>query len=128
MDITPLIPADRKVISGYGPGMFRINNTVVRHPVIIFPGLMVPWEPLDPSKLALDDFQPFRDPPEPIEVLLIGTGTTMAFIAPDLRQAIRAMGPVPDVMDTGAACRTYNVLLAEGRHVAAALLPISISQ
>ena len=43
---------------------------------------------------------------------------------PALRAAIRARGPVVDVMDTGAACRTYNVLLSEARRVAAALLPV----
>jgi len=84
----------------------------------------MPWEPSDHGKLALDDFTLMADQPEPVEVLLIGTGETMQFMPPKLRQAIRDMGPVPDIMDTGAACRTYNVLLAEGRHIAAALLPI----
>ena len=124
MDVTPLIPSDRKVISGYGPGMFRINDTVVNHPIMLFPGRMMPWAPSDHGKLALDDFTMLADQPEPVEVLLIGTGETMQFMPPKLRQAIRDMGPVPDIMDTGAACRTYNVLLAEGRHIAAALLPI----
>jgi uncharacterized protein len=55
---------------------------------------------------------------------LIGCGRKQVFIRPDVRRSIRERGPVVEMMDTGAACRTYNLLLAEERRVAAALLPI----
>jgi uncharacterized protein len=59
-----------------------------------------------------------------VELLLVGTGGRMAQIDRTLRQALRADGVVVEVMDTGAACRTYNVLMAEGRRVAAALIAV----
>ena len=58
-----------------------------------------------------------------IEILLIGCGRRMVPLPKVLREELRAAGIVADAMDTGAACRTYNILLAEDRRVAAALLP-----
>jgi len=60
----------------------------------------------------------------PVEVLLVGCGSAMALIDPDLRDAARARGVALEPMDTGAACRTYNVLMAEDRRVAAALIAV----
>ncbi len=59
-----------------------------------------------------------------VEILLLGCGRRMGILPPALRQGLRASGIVVDAMDTGAACRTYNVLLAEERRVAAALIGI----
>jgi uncharacterized protein len=59
-----------------------------------------------------------------IELLLLGCGPRMALIPSTLRAALRAKGIVLEPMDTGAACRTYNVLAAEGRKVAAALIAV----
>ena len=60
-----------------------------------------------------------------VEILLIGTGSAMAPIPPALRALLRSRGIGCDGMDTGAACRTYNVLLAEGRRVAAVLIAVA---
>jgi len=125
MDVTPLIPSDRKVISGYGPGMFRINNQPVSGPVIIEPHRQQAWSVGTFQDFSVESRSFLGEGAEPYEVLLIGTGNRMQFMKPSVRQAIRQLGPVADVMDTGAACRTYNVLLSEGRRVAAALLPVS---
>ena len=57
-------------------------------------------------------------------MVLIGCGARGGFIPPALRDGLKAQGLVCDAMDTGAACRTYNVLLSESRRVAAALLPV----
>ncbi len=59
-----------------------------------------------------------------VELLLIGAGTQFAVVPPDLRERFRPTGIAVDAMDTGAACRTYNVLLAEGRQLAAALIAV----
>jgi uncharacterized protein len=59
-----------------------------------------------------------------VNLLLIGCGPRMAMIPAALRASLRAKGVVIEPMDTGAACRTYNVLMAEGRLVAAALIPV----
>jgi uncharacterized protein len=60
-----------------------------------------------------------------VDLLLIGCGAHMALLPAALRKSLRDAGVVTEVMDTGAACRTYNVLAAEGRRVAAALIAIS---
>ena len=60
-----------------------------------------------------------------LAVLLLGCGARMVLVPPALREALRAAGVVIEPMDTGGACRTYNVLLAEDRQVAAALLPVA---
>jgi len=60
----------------------------------------------------------------PIEFLVLGCGPRSLFIAPDIRAALKSIGLALEVLDTGSACRTYNVLLAEGRRVAAALIPL----
>jgi uncharacterized protein len=59
-----------------------------------------------------------------VELLLFGQGPRMLLVPPALRQGLREAGIVLEPMDTGAACRTYNVLMAEGRLVAAALIPV----
>ena len=58
-----------------------------------------------------------------IDVVLLGTGKIMQILNPALRRELKAVGLSVEAMDTGAACRTYNVLMAEGRRVAAALFP-----
>ncbi|MBV6632516.1 MAG: Mth938-like domain-containing protein [Alphaproteobacteria bacterium] len=122
MDVTPLIPSDRKVIVGYGATGFRINDAVHEGAVIVTPTAVQPWTAASPDALEVQDFS-FLGAETGLEVLLIGTGSKMRFVPPKLRAAIRELGPVPEIMDSGAACRTFNVLLAEGRQVAAALFP-----
>jgi uncharacterized protein len=60
----------------------------------------------------------------PAELLLLGCGVRALLIAPAVRAELKAAGLALEVMDTGSACRIYNVLLAEGRRVAAALVPL----
>lgn len=125
MDVTPLIPSDRKVITGYGPGLIRVNDEAFSTPIIVWPDRVESWDVSAEAGLTADSFGFLAKDQSGLEVLLIGTGQIMTFMPPSLREQIRAMGPVPDIMDTGAACRTYNVLLAEGRPIAAALLPVA---
>jgi len=124
MDVTPIIPADRQVIDAYGPGRFRVAGAVYAHAIVVFPDRTDAWSvPADPAALTLEAFAPVLARRAEVEVLLIGTGPRMALLPKALRLGLREAGIVADPMDTGAACRTYNVLLAEGRRVAAALLP-----
>ena len=60
----------------------------------------------------------------PTELLVLGCGARSIFVPPDLRPALKGAGMALEVVDTGSACRIYNVLLAEGRRVAAALIPL----
>ncbi|MFP6772123.1 MAG: Mth938-like domain-containing protein [Alphaproteobacteria bacterium] len=125
MDITPPVAANRQLIQGYGDGGFRISGQRHMGSILVLPHLTMPW-PLDEiTNLSLEDLAPIRDASEPVDVLLLGCGRTGALIAPKLRAAVREWGVVIEAMDTGAACRTYNVLLSEDRDVAAALIAIS---
>lgn len=123
-DITPLIPDDRKVIDGYGGHGFRISRERFEGPVIVFPDRVVVWTVADATSLTADDFAAVTAAAPPVEILLVGCGPRAVLIPGAVRRAVRERGPVMEPMDTGAACRTYNVLLAEERRVAAALIPV----
>lgn len=124
VNITPMIPADRQVIDSYAPGYFRVANTVYEHPVIVFPDRTLKWSVTAVDQLNLDDFGTIRDAEPRVEVVLLGTGVRSALLPSRLRTALRDIGLTVDVMATGPACRTYNVLLSEARRVAAALFPV----
>lgn len=121
---TPQAPAPRQVVEAYGPGRIRISGIVHQRPVIILPDGVVEWPVATIADLTADSLAAVAAVRPPIEILIIGCGLRSAFVRPELRQALRAAGLVVDAMDTGAACRTYNVLLAEDRRVAAALVPL----
>lgn len=126
MDITPLIPAGRQIIEGYGDGRFRVSGTVHETAILVFPDRTVPWAAGSVAEISLDNLDQVAAAARAgnVDVLLIGCGTRMALIPGELRRTLRAAGIVIEPMDTGAACRTYNVLMAEGRRVAAALIPV----
>jgi len=127
MDVTPLIPRGKQVIDAYGDGGFRVSGTRVEGSVIVYPDRLSPWAATalaDVTAIALADVVAAGRAGR-VELLLLGTGVRMAQIDRGLRQELRAAGVVVEVMDTGAACRTYNVLLAEGRKVAAALIAVA---
>jgi uncharacterized protein len=124
MDLLPRIPADRQVINAYGDGGFRISGRHWTESVLVFPGQSMAWGITDISQLSLASLEPAFGMEPAVELLLIGCGPNMAFIDKALRVAVRARGPVIEALDTGAACRTYNLLMGEGRRVAAALIPV----
>lgn len=124
MDVTPLIPAGRQFVQAYGDGGFRISGQRYEGGVLILPERTVPWPVGAVAELSTDSLALLQSDDVNVELLLIGCGKGMAFIDPALRASVRAWGIVIDAMDTGAACRTYNVLLSEERRVAAALLPV----
>lgn len=119
MDLTPLVKPGLQMVERYGPGGFRVAGTIYKAPILIFPERTVEWPggALDEAGLApiIEDGA--------VELLLLGLGRRIAPVPPALRQALKARGIAVESMDTGAACRTYNILLAEDRRVAAALLP-----
>jgi len=124
VDVTPLVPAGRQVIQAYGGGGFRIAGAAYRGSVLVFPGRTVAWAPASAASLALGDFAPVLESEDPVEILLLGCGASSLPLAEDPRAGLRAAGVIVDVMDTGAACRTFNVLLGEDRPVAAALIAV----
>lgn len=126
MDVTPLIPAGRQIIETYGDGRFRIANTLHEGSVLVFPGQTLAWPVTDMASLTAASLSAVSDAAKKgeVELLLVGCGARMAMIPRDLRASLRAEGVVLEPMDTGAAARTFNVLMAEGRRVAAALIAV----
>ena len=124
MEITPLQPGDRQVLLGYGKGGFQISDRHWQGAVLVFPDRVLPWETAGLAEITLQSLEPIRTADPPVEILLIGTGARMALLPAALRADLRGFGLAVETMDTGAACRTYNLLLSEERRVAAALLPV----
>ena len=122
MDLTPITPAGRQVIERYGPSGFRVAGVIWRGPVLVFPEVTRLWTVLEDASVTTDSLQPVVDHGG-VQILLLGLGSRMAMISRELRTSLRQSGIVIEAMDTGAACRTYNMLLAEERRIAAALIP-----
>jgi uncharacterized protein len=115
MDVTPLIRKDAKVIQSYKGGVFKVSGQVYSHSIIVLAGQVIDW----PDMQDFATLIPYKDD---IEVLLYGTGEKMAMPDQALKRRVKEeLGISLEAMDNGAAARTYNVLMAEGRKVAAAL-------
>lgn len=125
MDVTPLISSQAKVIQGYTKGGFRVSGEVYEEAVQIFPDRVEAWSaPEKVAELTPDHFAEILSGNTDVELVLLGCGDKMALPPKALKQAFRDKGVALEPMETGAACRTYNVLLADGRKLAAALMPI----
>ncbi|CAN5915878.1 Mth938-like domain-containing protein [soil metagenome] len=117
-------PAQVQLIRSYGPGPFLIGERDWRSPVLVTPTATTPWVVTRAEDLTLESLAPLKDAAIPTEFLVLGCGARAIFIPPALRAALKGAGFALEVVDTGAACRLYNVLLAESRRVAAALIPL----
>jgi uncharacterized protein len=121
MELTPVLPSGRQVIEGYGASGFRVAGIHYAVSILVFPDATLEWQVSRFEDVTLDALQPVVERGG-TEILLLGCGARMQRVPAALRQALKGAGISLDAMDTGAACRTYNVLLAEDRRVAAALL------
>ncbi|MFP4244823.1 MAG: Mth938-like domain-containing protein [Ectothiorhodospira sp.] len=111
----------RYAITAYGPGGVRVNETVHRESLVVMPDLLlVTWGPDDPKGLTPEAFSPVLEMAP--EIVLLGTGGRLVWPDREVRRLLQGAGIGLEVMDTAAACRTYNLIMAEGRRVAAALL------
>jgi uncharacterized protein len=109
-------------VTAYGQGWLEINARRYAHALLVQPDAPVEaWAPARFEDLAPEHFEPLaaRAP----EVVLLGTGAVQRFAHPRLIAALAARRIGVESMDTGAACRTYNILMSEGRKVLAALIP-----
>lgn len=125
MDITPIGSDRAQHISRYGDGGFVICGHDYHGSVIVTFERTVSWSLIDLSagiaEAALADV---KENLAGCEILLIGSGKRMLLLPPTVRQSLKSCVASVDVMDTGAACRTYNILMSEGRKVVAALMAI----
>lgn len=123
MDITPLLSANALPVQRYGPAGFTVGDGEYPGSILVTPQGVE--ELAGSAEAQIESGVQKALAASGIELLLIGTGAQMQFVEDALRQSLRARGIASEVMDTGAACRTYNVLLAEGRKVAAILLLVA---
>ncbi len=115
-----------QVIESYRGCAFRVSGLRYEGSVLVFRARTLAWpvascDQIEPAALAAA----VGDPGDAVELLLLGCGPRLAPVAPSLRAALKAVGIAVEPMDTGAACRTFNVLAAEERRVAAALIAVA---
>ena len=112
-------------IEAYGDGGFRFAGMSHRGSLLVLPSGIHAWEAADADGLTPESFARVLAEREHIEFILLGTGSTQRFPSLAIRQAFESAGLGLEAMSTGAAARTFNVLLAEGRKVAAALIAVA---
>ena len=124
MELTPLVPAGRQVIERYGESGFRVAGVIYHGSALVFPDCTLQWSAVNASDVTWESLAPVIEHGG-VQILLLGLGRAMGGAIPHaLRNTLHAAGIVLEPMDTGAACRTYNVLVGEDRRAAAALLPL----
>ncbi|SDA54021.1 Mth938-like domain-containing protein [Sinorhizobium sp. NFACC03] len=114
----------RAPIDAYGNGGFRFADMSHRGSILMLPSGVYAWDAAEGDPLAVEKFLRVIDEAKDIEVLLVGTGKDIRPLPADLKAALRAVNVSSDPMSTGAAVRTYNVMLAESRAVAVALIAV----
>lgn len=124
MDITPAIPDHYKIINSYSKGSFKVNNISYENNIIISESSVEEW-PFQLTKLTIQSFENIianfhSDKSDPL-VLLLGTGSTHLSLPDKLKKKLEDNNIILDIVSTPAACRTYNVLVTEGRKAIAIL-------
>ncbi|MFI3903031.1 Mth938-like domain-containing protein [Ochrobactrum sp. S1502_03] len=114
----------RAPIDAYGNGGFRFAEMSHIGSILCLPSGIHGWQPHTPPVLSCDDLGAILEQANDIEILLVGTGMDLRRIPEDVRALLREHRISSDPMSTGAAVRTYNVLIAEDRAVAAALIAV----
>ena len=104
-------------VDGYGPGFFRIGGEVWEGAVVVLPSGVASWG-------GYDDAAALIAAAGLLDVIFVGTGAEVAHVPAAFRAAVEAAGIGVEATASPAACRTYNVLLSEGRRVGLALLPV----
>ena len=127
VDLTPLIPGGRQIVESYGEGRFRVGGQLFSGAVLVFPERTLGWPVGSAGEANLENLEAVMAAGRrgTVDLLLFGQGPRIAAVPAPLRHGLREAGIVIEPMDTGAACRTYNVLMAEGRRVAAALIAVA---
>jgi uncharacterized protein len=111
----------QNTFTGYGEGYVSVNGARYERSVVVLPGrILADWAPSSFDALAAEHFAALTG--LGLEIILLGTGGKLRFPKPEILAPLIRAGVGVEVMDLQAACRTYNILMAEGRKVAAALL------
>ncbi len=116
--------ADRSTIESYRPGGFRVSGRYYRGSLLVYPGHVESWEIGAGEEVLLRHLEPVREHRPRADLLLLGMGVAAPLPSPELLAGLRGWGIPVEWMNTPAACRTFNLLLGEGREVVAALLAL----
>ena len=111
-------------IESYGNGGFRFADMSHRGSLLMLPSGIYGWDMMEGDPLTMENFQQVFDEAADIEVLLVGTGKDIRPLPKELKARFKEYGISSDPMSTGAAVRTYNIMLAESRAVAAAFIAV----
>ena len=107
----------RRPVDSYGPGFFRIDGEVFWGPVALLPSGSRLWSEMFDCSLADVEL-------DQIDIAVVGTGPELTPIPAEFQDELRKIGIETEAMPTPAACRIFNLLLAEGRRVAVFLVPV----
>ena len=124
IDVTPMVAPGRKLISGYGDGGFRLGDERVEGSILLFPDRVLAWPVPSTGEVTPENLAPVLAAADQVDILLLGLGERPKMPPVALRKAFSEKRIVAEIMPTGAACRTFNVLVAEDRPVAAALIAV----
>lgn len=124
MRMTEVRFADQTPIDSYGGGGFRLKGEFRAGGLLLTPEGVSPWPVSTVAELTAEAFAPVVGEAGAIDVLLVGMGAEIAALPAEARAALTAANIGVETMSTASACRTYNMLLSEGRRVAAALIAI----
>ncbi|GLQ34733.1 membrane protein [Amylibacter marinus] len=117
MQVNEITFSNQLPIDAYGPGFFRVDEKVLSGPVFVTPSGVRAWQ-------GLEDFEPLIQSQAHVDVLLIGMGPNLVPLSRALRDALDHAEVPYEIMSSPSACRTFNVLLSEGRRVAVAAIPV----
>lgn len=116
---------DQLILSGYGPGQFRLGLDVIhKGSLLLLPEGPSTWPVASVSDLSADHVAPIIAAKDQMDIILIGVGKSLMPLPRIVRETLEGADVPFEVMDTGAACRTFNVLLEEERRVFAALIAV----
>jgi len=117
MRLNEVVFTDAKPVEGYGPGFFRIGGEVIHGPVLAGPEGTKTWR-------GYEDVSALEQLVGAVDVLFIGTGAEIAHLPDGMLARLESLGLGVETMSSPAACRTFNVLLSEGRRIAMAVIPV----
>ncbi len=113
------------LFNGYGAGYVVVNGVRHERSLVVLPDAVDPWAAVSFESLTAEHFAPLAG--RGLEVLVLGTGARLRFPRPAILAPLTNAGLGVEVMDTQAACRTYNILVGEGRRAAAAVIVEAIA-
>jgi uncharacterized protein len=113
-----------QLVQSYGEGGFKVSGRRYTGSILVLPDVTQSWPIQTFADLALPGLTPIMDAKPPVDLLVIGCGVQFSLAPVTLREVLKSKGIGVETMDTGAACRTYNVLAGEGRRVGAALVAV----